>query len=255
MPTLSELTPKPETRVAIIVDKSGSMSSLSKFAVDTYNEQLAELRKNSKDQRITISLIFFDSDVEIKYFNESLAVAQDLKYEEYQTGTMTALNDAVGVTIDKFKALDGCQDENVSHLVVIITDGHENASKEYHQKTIANNIDLLQKDGWTFTYLGANVDVKKVAQDYNLNLGNTMSYQPTADGLRASSVVTSKGLGNYFGARTRGVRASTSFYAGDDLTPVDEADSVVENKIEINIDAQELADAIKESKIKIQSKA
>lgn len=212
MPTLNEVKPKPKTRVALIVDKSGSMAHLSKFVVDTYNEQLAKLRENAEDQEITMTLVFFDSKVEVKCFNVPLSEVKDLAYEEYRTGTMTALNDAIGLTIDQFKGLEDFQDENVSHLCVVITDGYENDSKEYHQKTVANNIKMLQEDGWTFTYLGANVDVKKVAQDYNLHQGNTMSYSADASGVKYSSRMTSKGIGSYLGARTRGVRSVSSFY-------------------------------------------
>jgi len=220
MPTLEEVKPKPETRVAILVDNSSSMNSLSKFVVDTFNEQVDELRK-IKDQKITVSLVFFDSDVDVRMFNVPLEELQNLKHGEYKPAGMTALDDAIGLTIDKFKNLDDWKDENLAHLLVIITDGNGNTNKEYSQRTVANMITEGKNNGWTFTYLGANVDVNKVAKDYNLDIGNTMSYQANGDSLRFSSQVTSRGLNNYFNnTRSKGLRTMDCFYSaatGDNI--------------------------------------
>ena len=213
MPKLEEVVPKPETRVSILVDNSSSMSSLSKFVVDSFNEQVDELRK-VKDQKITVSLVFFDSYVNVKMFNVPLSEIQNLKPGDYKPSGMTALDDAIGITIGQFKNLDDWKDENISHLVVIITDGHGNVNKEFSQKNVANMIREGKNNGWTFTYLGANVNVEKVARDYNLDLGNTMSYQATGADMMRSSVATSKGLGGYFNARGRGERSVSAFYSG-----------------------------------------
>lgn len=231
MPKLNDLVPKQTTRVAILLDKSDSMRSLAKFAVDTYNEQLSALRANQKEQDVSITLIFFDSDVEVKCFNEPLSVAKNLDYDEYKPATMTAMCDAIGVAIAKFRALKDCNDENVSHLIVIITDGQENSSKEFHKKTIANNIKDLQKSGgWTFTFLGANVNVEEMAKEYNFDVGNTMSYKATADGMRYSSQATSRGIGNYLGLRSQGVRNMASFYSGEQKNDVLSNDLLTEVK-------------------------
>lgn len=212
MPKLQDIVPKPKTRVAFIIDRSGSMRDLSKFVVDTFNEQLQELQRNAENQEITVSVVFFDSIIDIRSFDVPLSDIKTMEYDEYKTGASTALNDAIGTTIDKIRVLDDSQDDNVSHLMIIITDGYENASKEYSQSTISNYIKDLQETNWTFTYQGANVDVGKVAQQYNFDLGNTVSYSATADGLRLSSEKTSRGIGKFMQARTSGKIKTSSFY-------------------------------------------
>jgi len=212
MPALNDLVPKPETRVAILIDNSSSMESLSKFVVDTFNEQVDELKK-FKDQKITTTLVFFDSGVDLRMVNVPLEDIKKLEYDEYQPNGLTALDDAIGITIDKFRYLKDWQDENVSHLFIIITDGYGNQNKEYSKATVSNMIKELQDKGWTFTYLGANQDIEKVARDYNLHAGNTMSFTPDAKGMKLSSQVTTKGLNNYMASRVDNVRASTSFYS------------------------------------------
>lgn len=216
MPKLDDLVPKPETRVAILVDNSSSMGSLSKFVVDTFNEQVDELRK-VKDQKITVSLVFFDSDVDVRMFNVPLSEIENLKSGDYKPAGMTALDDAIGITVDKFKNLDDWKDEELSHLIVIITDGHGNVNKEFSQRNVANMISEGKNNGWTFTYLGANVNVEQVAKSYNLDLGNTMSYQASGVDMMRSSQATTRGLEGYFGARGRRERTVSSFYGGDNI--------------------------------------
>lgn len=216
MPKLEDVVPKPETRVSILVDNSSSMGSLSSFVVNTFNEQVDELKK-VKDQKITVSTIFFDSTVDVRMFNVPLEEVEKMKEGDYRPAGMTALDDAVGITIDKFKNLDDWRDENLSHLVVIITDGYGNVNKEFSQQSVANMIQEGKDNGWTFTYLGANVDVKHVAKKYNLDIGNTMSYEATGKDMMRSSVATRGGLGSYFQARGSGERTTKSFYGGDSI--------------------------------------
>lgn len=213
MPTLNEVVPKPETRVAILVDNSSSMSRLSDFVVDSFNEQIDELSK-VVDQKISVSLVFFDSDVDIRMFNVPLKEVPRLTLEDYRPCGMTALDDATGIAIDKFKTLPDWKDENLAHLIVIISDGNGNINKEYNKANVANMIKALQgDDGWTFTYLGANVDVEKIAKDYNLDIGNTMSYKvDDKNSLTRSRRATTAGLSSYFSARGGGLRTMDSFY-------------------------------------------
>jgi hypothetical protein len=213
MPRLNEILKQPETRVAIIIDNSSSMSPLSKFVVDSFNEQIDELKK-IKNQKITVTLAFFSGQTDVKIFDKPIAEVQHLKHDEYKPNGMTALNDATGLIIDKFKQSTDPSKKDLSHLFVIITDGDENASKEYSQATVSNMIKTLQTEGWTFTYLGANQDLNKVVKNYNLHAGNTMEFQPTGASVRASTVNITRGLTNYFAGRESGIMMSDSFYSG-----------------------------------------
>lgn len=217
MAKLDDLKLKPKTYVAIILDKSQSMGSIAKFAVDTYNEQLASIRETAEEQEVSISLIQFDSDVEFKAYNTILSETTNLEMKDYIPGTMTAMNDAIGLTIARLQKEEDINDKNVSVLIVVITDGMENASKEYTKPIIAKQIKELQEtDRWTFTYLGANVDVNQIARDYNFDAGNVQSYAATGAGMAKGSLLNSVGTSRFMKSRLAGATRSASFYSGPD---------------------------------------
>lgn len=217
MPKLKDLT-KPRTRVAIILDRSGSMYSIAKYAVDTYNEQLQTLRKNIEDQDITITLVQFDNEIDFHCFNEPLEITKDLKYEDYKPGASTALNDAIGMTVHKFKTLNDWKDSDISYLILVITDGYENSSKEFSKKSINKITEELEKKqgNWTFTYLGANTDLNQVAKDYGFDTSNTQSFVSSKIGVARASSITSGSLSSYFKGRSQGLSRVSNFYETKD---------------------------------------
>ena len=85
----------------------------------------------------------------------------------------------MGFCITKLRAdLKNKKDYKV--LVTVITDGYENASKEYNANSIGKLVEELKGEGWTFTYIGANQDVEKVAAEISIN--NFISYTANAKG-------------------------------------------------------------------------
>ena len=67
-------------------------------------------------------------------------------------------------------------------LVTIITDGYENASREYSGKAIFQLIEGLKAKGWIFTYIGANQDVEKVAS--SMGIRNSLCFEATPEGIK-----------------------------------------------------------------------
>ncbi|MBD5296333.1 MAG: hypothetical protein HDS25_08505 [Bacteroides sp.] len=76
--------------------------------------------------------------------------------------------------------------EDTTAMVTIITDGYENASREYTYEHVARMIQELKELGWIFNFPGANIDVEKVGQSLNIDKENCMSYESTEDGTRSS---------------------------------------------------------------------
>ncbi len=68
--------------------------------------------------------------------------------------------------------------------MVIITDGLENASKEYDPATIQRVIKDCESVGWEFIYMGANQDAIAVASRMGMKMGSGQSYQASASGVR-----------------------------------------------------------------------
>jgi len=168
----------------IILDESGSMSCIKRQALTGLNETLQTIRNAQEkypDQEQLVSIVPFESgNIRLLRDKVSINEVQDLRPEEYNPGACTPLYDAIGFGIQSINKSVG---ENDSVLVTIITDGYENASREFSGKAIAMLIDELKQKGWLFTYIGANQDAIAVAQ--SMNISNALNFVQDEDGTRA----------------------------------------------------------------------
>ena len=160
----------------IILDESGSMSSIEKQAVSGLNETFQTIRnaqKEHKEQQHFISFVTFNS-AKIKTVMNRQAVSSDkkLKWTDYNPDDCTPLFDAMGRSLNELKGHVG--EEDVV-LVTIITDGYENASREYSGRDIKNLVAELKAKGWVFAYIGTNQDVDAVADD--MGIRSRMHYE------------------------------------------------------------------------------
>ena len=141
----------------IILDRSGSMECIRKAAVDGFNETLAGIKKAQEKfadtQEHFVSLVTFCSCEMRKVFDRvPVAKAHSLTMEDYTPCCCTPLYDAMGFTITAMRNHVKDMDD-VTVVVTIITDGMENASKEYDGGSIKSLVEKLRKEGWTFTCL------------------------------------------------------------------------------------------------------
>ena len=150
--------------VSLILDESGSMGSCKQETINGFNEYIQSLRK----QNVKFALTKFSDDCKIVYNAKDIKDVKELNEVDYQPNGMTALYDAIGNTISMVKSEDKV-------LIVILTDGDENASEEYKKETIAKLIEEKEKKGWTFVYLGANQDAMLNAEKFGLRC-NTMGF-------------------------------------------------------------------------------
>lgn len=203
-----------KTRIAILLDSSGSMSSIQREAVDMFNEQVRAIKKGAAevDTRVTLATFASNANTPV-FFNTDVANLKELDYNQYVPEGGTAMYDSIGNTIETLKALPESSDENTSFLMVIISDGQENASKKYNASRIAELVKGLQ-DGkrWTFSYLGANQDLTKVSQQLGFHMGNMQVFASNSAGTREASLVNTVSTSNYMNMRTRGVKGVTNFY-------------------------------------------
>lgn len=173
-----EVSPKETKRVfnLIILDESGSMSSIYQPALTGVNETLQTIREAQKEhtnQKHFASLIAFDSSHynEI-YHNTPAEKAVDITPEQYRPGGCTPLYDAMGRAITELRP-EITEDDIV--LVTIITDGYENASREYNSRSIKALVEQMKAKGWVFTYIGANQDVEAVGA--SLSIDNKLAFE------------------------------------------------------------------------------
>ena len=185
----------------IILDKSGSMESIRKAAVDGFNETLAGIKKAqekyAESQEHYVSLLTF-CDCEKKYVFDKVPVAESRKLtlDDYEPCCCTPLYDAMGFTLTTMRNHVKKVDDAVV-VVTIITDGYENASKEYTGMAVKKLVEELKSGGWTFTYMGANQDSVEVA--FNLSIRNSRNFEATSGGTTQVMGKDTSTRMNYFG--------------------------------------------------------
>jgi len=146
----------------IILDESGSMESIKKTIIQGFNEIVQTVKGIEKEFP------------EQEHFIDPASKLEQIDEKRYRPDSMTPLYDAMGFSFAKLrKVLENQTDYNV--LVTILTDGEENASKEYSGSTIKKLIEELQLNRWTFTYIGTDHDFEKFAA--SISITNTIHFQ------------------------------------------------------------------------------
>ncbi|HIS18754.1 MAG TPA: VWA domain-containing protein [Candidatus Coprovivens excrementavium] len=159
--------------IIFLLDRSGSMSGSENNTINSYNSYLSKQKKNKYLTKITT--ILFDDQYEILFNRENIKEVKYLTNKEYYVRGCTALYDAIGKTINFYSR----QIKN-KVLFIIITDGLENASREFDKLRIKQ---LIQNHpNWEFIYLGANIDTYSEATKIGIKESNIASYQKTKKG-------------------------------------------------------------------------
>ena len=148
----------------LILDRSGSMETAWDDTIGGFNAFVNE----QKEFGGTLTLVQFDHEYLVSYDKKLIGDVEPLTRQTFQPRGATALFDAIG------KAIKGVQ--SGTPTVIIFTDGHENASREYTKAHIKDLIEQRTKDGWTFVYLGANQDAFDVGAGIGIGAGQTMNY-------------------------------------------------------------------------------
>ena len=197
-----------KTYYAFVVDRSGSMQNLRQATIDNFNEQIGTLKalqEEYPEEKYFVTLVLFDHEITTVYKDKPLDEIEKLTQETYVPRGMTSLHDAIGITISELRARqqkDLEKNENEA-LVMVLTDGQENNSKEWNGKVSSLIQEVDSKDNWTISFIGA--DKQSVLEAKN-NLGiknatfvdvsNQVAYQNSAgisDALYARGYAKSKG--------------------------------------------------------------
>jgi uncharacterized protein YegL len=201
--------------VAFVLDMSGSMGVIKQVAINSYNEQLQELKKQTDIKTKVITTVFNSSPVNMDGIDVvPLEDVEELTEDTYYPSGMTALYDAIGFTINKVVQEYKDDKTDTAVLFVVITDGQENNSLEFHQANVKQMTEDLEKTKrWTFTYLGANVNPLETAvgaMGYSFN--NTLSWQSDVGGTRKMSDELNLGINAYYSARRVGETMTSNFF-------------------------------------------
>lgn len=172
-------TPEPEGEKAdkgkahiynlIIVDESGSMSSLRNSTLSGINETISTIRNAqetfAKTQEHTLTLVTFDTNStrkkDVRTMIDNLPIAEVKDFEDYHPSGCTPLYDAMGQSLTRLHGLIK-DDADATAVVTVLTDGLENASQEWNAAELRRLIEKLKSEGWSFAYMGSAHNVKEV---------------------------------------------------------------------------------------------
>lgn len=151
-------------KIVIVLDESGSMEDIANEMRKSINSLIKE--QKTVDRPCSFTLVKFNQDVKRVLCNRDLKEVRLLTQEDYRPNGTTALYDAVGDTINWFR-----YERDV--LMVVVTDGQENASKKYRKSRVMEM--LKEKEdycGWSYVYLGCDLQTAKQ--------GDSMGFQKSA---------------------------------------------------------------------------
>lgn len=171
------------TELVFVIDKSGSMSGLENETIKGFNELLKKQKK--ENDKALITTIFFNTTMQFINERKDINEVKEITLNDYRVGGCTALLDAIGNAINYIYNNQINDKENeYNNMVVIITDGLENSSKEFSYEKINSLINKKQKEDWQFIFLGANIDVIKEANKMGIASDNAVSYNNDARGVK-----------------------------------------------------------------------
>jgi hypothetical protein len=171
-----------KTLYHFVLDKSGSMHDCKETTVTGFNNQLAtikQLQLEFKDQEFEVSLTIFNDQVDHVLSHVAIAAFERLTYSRYQPDGGTSLLDAIGLSINQIRIANETKiiNDEMSVVLVILTDGMENASREFTYHQIAATIAALEEtEKWTFTFLGADIDARHTSKMLNIRAENVISF-------------------------------------------------------------------------------
>ena len=172
------------TEMVFILDRSGSMYGLEKDTIGGFNSMLGKQKNQDGDAFVTTVLF----DHEYKIVHDRLAVNEvpEMTANDYQVRGSTALIDAIGKTIRHISNIHKYarkKDVPANTIFVIITDGMENASREYTSDIVKKMVEKAKaENGWEFIFLGANIDAVETAKHFGIDSDRAVNYNCDSQG-------------------------------------------------------------------------
>jgi len=187
------------TELIMILDRSGSMSSLVTDTIGGFNSFIE--KQKQEDGEALLTTILFDDKYEVLHNGVDIKTINPLTTNEYSARGMTALLDAIGKTIntvgDRLSKTNE-EDKPSKVIFVITTDGQENMSKEFTQSQIKKMVKhQTDKYNWQFVFLGANIDAVGTAQSFGIQGQFASNYTASSAGTDSVYTSLSKNIASY----------------------------------------------------------
>lgn len=210
------------TELICILDRSGSMESMAKEAIGGFNGFLDDQKAIPDPANMTV--VLFDNEYKVLHNAIDIQDVSPMDELQYQPRGTTALLDAIGKTIGDVRERINTQLAEIRKvkadaiapkvIVMIMTDGQENSSKEYSKAKVKELIEGCKKDSWQFLFLSADMDGFAEAANWGFDVNMRVGYAGTGTAQMRGYNYTSNVIGKYRTGLTETLCSDKS-YIGD----------------------------------------
>ncbi len=211
--------------VTFLLDETGSMQSRKDVTISGFNEWMQGMEKFPGE--VLLNLIKFNSDKHEVLFKQAvLGLTQPrLTEDNYVPSALTPLLDTVGRAIrETDEQLEQLPDDT-EVILVVLTDGEENASTEFSLEAIKSLVAEKEEAGWAITYMGVSADAWQGAQVLGIPLGATMNFagdnQSSQQAFRANALALDQYMGGGSSAGGIYIEAEVTDESGQLITDDD----------------------------------
>ena len=188
---------KEKLNIRLVLDRSGSMNACKVETIDSINEYIMQIQKEAVDGVLTLSL-FDNQSIDIPISRMPVRNLRSLGYDFLMPRGGTPLFDAIGAAIHDLSNFEYVNNEK--KVLVIVTDGYENASQEYTDEAIRKLIEEKTKEGWLIIYLGADHNAFRQSGRMGFEFEKTLHYDKK-DSRHAFKAVATRTSDYYKGSR------------------------------------------------------
>lgn len=205
------------TEVVFVLDRSGSMGGRETDVIGNFNKVIAD--QKSRPGECTVSVVLFDDTAEVLLDRVPLADVRDLTEQDYDVRGCTAYYDALGRAIrHHIRVQRHLPKERRAEKVmfVVMTDGMENASREYSGAALRRLLAEEQKKwGWEFLFFGADIDAIEAAHHIGIKAENAISILGDSQGYGVSYACVSSAIANVRERRAMSQNADGTSYRAE----------------------------------------
>ena len=197
-----------KTYYHLLLDRSGSMASCWDITRKGFQEQINAIRSAAEmhpDQEVMFSACLFNHHLEFPGGTRSIRSGAFPSIGHIQPGGNTALLDAIGESISRleFIAANELAARQASVVMVVLTDGYENASNRFTAPLIRQEMDRTRASGLgTFSFIGVDLDINAMAEQFNVGEGGRMNISKEA--MPAAFASTRHHMSDYLSVKKAG---------------------------------------------------